>query len=251
MPSGFALTWDAATVPKSGLGPDENEDAHAADPAAGRFAVADGASEGWRSGPWARHLAATFAAAPPDPLSYPQWLAAVRAKFPRAEPDPAAASGPVAWYAETKQAEGAFATLLGIAFREPAAGGGAAWKAVAVGDSCLFQVRAVGVVAAFPLDAAGRFGNHPPLVGSVRARSPEPEWLAGRAEFGDEFLLLTDGLAEWFLRESAAGRDPARSLDEFLTAPPTTARAWVESRRTAHALRDDDSTAVRVRLEAR
>src|SRR5205085_1984676 len=101
----YALAHVAVSVPKAGHRPDENEDAHAA--AGGRFAVADGASEGWASGPWARALAAAYAAAAPDPDTFPGWLAAARATF---EPPPTASS----WYAEAKRAQGAFATLLGV-----------------------------------------------------------------------------------------------------------------------------------------
>ena len=39
------LRWRALSLPKQGHATDEYEDAWAADPAAGRFAVADGASE--------------------------------------------------------------------------------------------------------------------------------------------------------------------------------------------------------------
>jgi serine/threonine protein phosphatase PrpC len=244
MPSrGFELLWTTASVPKSGQRQDENEDACAANPNAGRFAVADGASEGWRSGPWARHLATAFAKTPPDPASYPAWLASTRLEFPNGRPQA------LSWYAEEKQAQGAFATLLGVAFREAANGSGAAWKAVAVGDSCVFQVRDGSLVTAFPIDTPGRFGNQPPLVSST-GNGPEPEWFAGRAEIGDEFFLLTDGLAEWFLRETFDGGPPVATLNEHLDNPAAAAfRAWVHDLKQSHSLRDDDTTAVRVRLE--
>src|SRR5205085_10779692 len=109
----YALEQIAVSVPKAGHRPDENEDAHAA--AGGRFAVADGASEGWASGPWARALAAAYAATPPDPDTFPGWLAAARATFE----SPATGDS---WYAEAKQAQGAFATLLGVTI-EPAQSG--------------------------------------------------------------------------------------------------------------------------------
>ena len=56
-----APEWISATVPKSGNRPEENEDATAAAPDALRFAVSDGATEGWESGPWATRLVATDA----------------------------------------------------------------------------------------------------------------------------------------------------------------------------------------------
>src|SRR5260370_42032120 len=76
--------WRALSVPKHGHTEDEYEDAWAADPDAGRFAVADGASESAFAGLWARLLVEGFVAAPQPPalllwLAVPRrrWLAAV------------------------------------------------------------------------------------------------------------------------------------------------------------------------------
>jgi hypothetical protein len=121
-----------------------------------------------------------------------------------------------------KQEQGSFATLLGLELRRPRRATGWAWRAVAVGDSCLVHVRGGEVESAFPLATPGAFGNRPPLVpSSADGRCPRPEWLAGRARPGDLFLLATDAAAARLLdpaalspaleaaRESLRGRDPA------------------------------------------
>jgi serine/threonine protein phosphatase PrpC len=237
------LSWRALTAAKAGSRPEENEDASAAQPTAGRFAVADGASEGWRSGPWAKHLAAAFAANPPEPGTFADWLAHARQTF-RDEP----ASG-MAWYAEVKQAEGAFATLAGVAFRRLRQGAGIGWKGCAVGDGCVFQLRGSKLIASFPMDSAQAFGNRPALVGSASTVAvPEPEWVAGRAEPGDVFYLMTDALAEWFLRRHEADQNPADELETlFRAAPPSRAfQDWLNSSRSDRLIRNDDSTLLRV-----
>lgn len=240
----FALEHVAVSVPKAGHRPDENEDATAA--ADGRFAVADGASEGWASGPWAQALAAAYARTPPGPDTYPDWLAAARAGF-----TPPTGGG--AWYAEAKQEQGAFATLLGVTI-EPAKAGGLKWRAAAVGDSCAFQVRSGNLLARFPVETADGFSNRPRLIGSAAGPDgPAPDWYAGRAEPGDAFYLLTDALAEWFLRVAAGGESPWADLDRVTAAngkPSTAFAAWVESLRAARAVRNDDCTAVRVKILA-
>jgi hypothetical protein len=242
--SRFALETAALSVPKAGNRREENEDAYAA--AGGRFAVADGASEGWSSGPWARALADAFAADPPSPDSYPTWLAAARASF---SAPPTIGS----WYAEVKQAQGAFATLIGLVV-EPAKAAGLKWRATAVGDSCLFQVRSGNLLARFPVETLDAFSNRPSLVGTAAASGvPEPDWYAGRAEPADVFYLLSDALAEWFLREAAAGRSPWAELDRVTTGGPNLSTAfagWVESLRAARAVRNDDCTVVRVGILA-
>ncbi len=185
-----APVWVAATVPKRGNRADENEDATAAAPDGLRFAVADGATEGWESGPWAARLVAAYIENPPNPAGFPDWLAAARTWAPPAVP------GPVPWYVEEKREQGSFATLAGLELRRPRRGAGWAWRAVAVGDSCLLHVRGEELVLAVPLASAGEFGNRPALVPSSAAvRCPEPGWFAGRARPGDLLLLATDAAA--------------------------------------------------------
>jgi hypothetical protein len=62
-------------------------------------------------------------------------------------------AGPLPWYAEMKRAEGTFATLLGLAFRrQPEAAEPDFWRAVAVGDSCLFNDDVTLLVAGYPAE---------------------------------------------------------------------------------------------------
>jgi hypothetical protein len=228
------LCWSVASVPKPGHRADENEDAAAGDPAAMRFAVADGASEGWQSGRWAARLAAAFVRRPPTPADFPRWLAAVRKSWKPPAPD-----GPVPWYAEQKREQGAFAALVGVEFRLSKRTPGLAWKAVAIGDSCLVVLRGGRVELSFPVSAGDRFGNAPPLVPSAAAvRCPRPEWLAGRAEPGDVFLLATDTAAAAVLRAAAA---PAG-----LPASPDPA-ALLESLSALQSLLHDDLTLAVIR----
>jgi len=99
-----------------------------------RAAVADGATESAFAGAWAERLACGVVeedATTPEALrrAVPAWQAAWRdAVRERAAGRP--------WYVEAKAEEGAFATLLGLSLRA-----GGQWRAVGVGDCCLFRVR--------------------------------------------------------------------------------------------------------------
>ena len=130
------LRWHAFHLPKSGNSAEEYEDAFAASPEHGRFAVADGASESSFAGLWARLLVEGFVKEARKPWEETGWLKPLHERW-AAEVN----RRPLPWYAEMKRQEGAFATLLGFALRSPDH-----WRAVAVGDSCLIQVR-------------GEFGN--------------------------------------------------------------------------------------------
>jgi hypothetical protein len=59
------VKWTTVSIPKSGNSLAENEDAAAHSLDGLHWAVCDGASEGWESGPWARHLASAYVAGPP------------------------------------------------------------------------------------------------------------------------------------------------------------------------------------------
>lgn len=239
------LSWIAASVPKPGSRAEENEDALAADPDELRFAISDGASEGWNSGGWARHLAKSFIELPPSPADFSCWLSDMRAMW---SPSPADGS----WYAEEKAGEGSFATLLGVAFHGTADPPGFAYKTVAVGDSCFFIVRGEKLEVAFPLAHAREFGNQPPLVPSATGREcPEPEWLAGRCEPGDLFLLATDAVARALLK---AGEDVGNHTlvkAAFTALASDSPDPVLELLKSLGPKLKDDATVVAVRLAGR
>ncbi len=232
--------------PKRGHRDDEYEDACAADAVAGRFAVADGASESSFAASWAKLLVEDFVRAPEvRPVAWADRLPPLQEQW-------AATLGGQAlpWYAEAKLQQGAFATFLGVVL-EPAEGWRRSrWVALAVGDSCLFHVRDDALVRAFPLKRAADFGNQPWLVGS---RTTPAELLArkpfhvrkGRWQEGDRLWLMTDALAQWFLTETEVGRRPWQDLDAHTTDEIAFA-AWIEELREAKALRNDDVTVIRV-----
>src|SRR6202034_4057383 len=72
---------------------------------------------------------------------------------------------PLPWYAEEKAAMGAYSSLVGITVSKD--GGGGDWRAIAVGDSCVFQVRGDVLLEAFPFDSSDAFTSRPALLGSV------------------------------------------------------------------------------------
>ena len=71
MTTGSRIFW----LPRRGNKPDEYEDAFAVEDASGRYALADGASEGCFTGLWARLLVADFAAHPERDVS--RWPSAL------------------------------------------------------------------------------------------------------------------------------------------------------------------------------
>jgi hypothetical protein len=236
-----SVAWISATLAKTGNRDEENEDAVATDAEGLRFALADGATEGWQSGAWAAHLATAYIRTPPGPADFDNWLAATRRGW-----TPPAVTGSVAWYTEVKQQQGSFAAIVGVEFRRTGEGGWA-WKAVAVGDSCLLQIRGGKLETAFPLASAEGFGNAPPLIGSSASPCPPPEWLAGRAEPADLFLLATDAVAAHLMGLKGKGWDAALSVirDAITSQDSAGLHEFLRNIQKAH---NDDASLIAIRI---
>jgi hypothetical protein len=221
-----SLRWRRFLMPKSGHAADECEDAVDGDPIVGRFAIADGASESYAAGDWARLLVSAFVATGPAG----DWLAS-----PRSDWQKATASGAVSWYAEEKFTLGGHATFLGVSFRMTS--GGIAWDAIAAGDACLLHLREGACVLSFPLTQSSEFTASPVLVQS-RGGTPDWNWTCGTLKPGECLLLATDALAQCLLAsaesESFAGAALARfEVEDDLAL-------WVSVWREAGLLRNDD-----------
>ena len=170
-----SLFW----LPRSGNAPEEYEDASAADAAAGRFALADGASDTSFADFWARLLVEQFVAQ--APLDLADWTDALPALQQRWRTAVDGLTMP--YYAKAKFDRGAFATFLGVVLGEVAEGG-VEWRAVAVGDTCLFHSRGNQLLLRLPArrvrevqrsSAAGRFA------GLAQARSRKAQRVRPRS----------------------------------------------------------------------
>jgi hypothetical protein len=236
----LTLDWALFRLPRQGREADECEDAAAASPEQGRFAIADGASESTHAGLWDRLLVESFVAAN-GADGWHGLLDQARQSWTTAIPVPAV---DLPWYLEVGQRLGAFATFLGIVIGE------GEWDALATGDSCLFQVRGDELVARFPVDRSGDFGNAPWLIGSRPQSAAAAPMLHRRGvwQSGDRLWLMTDALAHWFLSETEAGRQPWAALGRLVVQGAGVFRGWIEDQRGLRRLRNDDVTLLAITL---
>ncbi len=230
---------------KDGNEPDEYEDASAANPTAGRFAVADGASESSYASLWAKLLVDGFIAA--RGRTTLNWLHPLQKRWADAVDHLE-----LEWFAEEKRDEGALATFLGLVLQK-AQGAEGRWRAVGVGDCCLAQVRQDSVVASFPVKDSAAFGNTPALLCSREDRSNvwrDAKRTMGKWQHGDRFFLMTDALAQWFLRRQEQGKKPWDSLTCRLAAPKATPvmTAYVKQLREQEEMKNDDVTLMLIEL---
>ena len=151
---------------------------------------------------------------------------------------------------------GSFATLLGLEIsgldsEEPF------WRAVALGDTVLFHVRAGRLIATFPPMGPDDFGTLPDGVHTLRSSLDRMtgRLLVGSGVLapGDFLFAATDAMAHWILR--AVGREETKVWDMLggLVHPDVFARFVEDQRReqdSAKRMKNDDVTLMRLRMLA-
>lgn len=218
----------------------EYEDAVAISARAGRYAVADGATESSFSGHWAALLVNAYVTGKFRANTLQEDLVPLQAKWLQS-----IAAKPQPWYVAEKLRTGAFAAFVGLTLTRDGF-----WSAYAVGDCCLFLVEGSGTIRSFPIGAAEDFTNRPFLIGSNPIYSGKLAHSLvqqhGIYAVGDTFLLMSDALAAATLHLSTNGRFPPELLDFRLVRGGF--RAWVTRLRADHVLRNDDVSLVRVEV---
>ena len=244
-------------VPRTGCGPSEYQDAYYPRVPGERrgqrlrFALADGATESLLSGRWADLLVRSYCRCPDRQLAGALYTAREvwnrqQLTYPQERED---AGRPIQWFEERGLAQGAHATFLGLQLTSARTGAKqGTWSAVAVGDTCLFHLRAGRLLASFPIDRPERFSSSPPLVTSRRNGHPQDRVEAARGDWrdGDTFVLATDALAHWFLGAALSRSHPARELGVAASGGPARFGAWVEELRSRREMTDDDVTVMTV-----
>lgn len=226
---------------KQGIAFAECEDALAACPRRGAFAIADGATEAFGARRWARLLVRGWVRRPQTGSE--GFLDLLDALAARATRHWAARKLP--WYAEEKRQQGSYAAFAGLVLEQE--GGALRWRAVAAGDCCLFQLRGTELVTALPLSDPAQFGYRPRLLPSrpeaVAACAPFLGVFEGTAAPGDRFLLLSDAAACWFL-------DNPGEREEFagLLLDGGALDVYVAAQRQSGRMRNDDVAALGIEL---
>jgi hypothetical protein len=219
-----------------------------------RFAVADGASSGILSGQWARVLTevACDLDVPVDnahvilETGFARWTGWLENYLQTRKVQ----DKPIKWYEEPGLKAGAFSTLLVLEINEEQSN---EWRALAIGDSCLFQVRGGQLVIHFPVEQSKAFNNNPALLCSVLDHNDnlDNEIMQSKGEWQieDEFYLMTDALAQWFLSQCEAGQQPWSNFQDSSTAQVSnTFENWIAYLREQKAMKNDDVTLVRITL---
>jgi hypothetical protein len=247
------LFCEALWVQKAGNTEAEYEDAFRPRPRlsgenANKFvvAVADGATESSFSGIWAKQLVRAYCHGKIDFSNISASLPALQKKWATI-----VARKKLPWYAEEKVRQGAFSSILGLRLEDgDDTGKSGSWHGVAVGDTCLVHIRGDELLASFPLKASAEFNNSPLLVGSTSDSNSEIDRhirnVEGCWEYGDNFYLMTDAIANWFFREFEEMRRPWQTLRDLDNDQDLPFGPWIAGLRERKMLRNDDITLYRI-----
>ena len=234
---------EAFSCQKAGNARTEYEDAWAVRGAESsvqcRVAVADGATESSFSALWAALLVESFVRGRSAGAGFFERLGAIRRLWSRK-----IGARPLPWYAAEKAGKGAYAAFVGASVSEVDRG----WRAVAIGDCCLFHVAGMQLLQSFPLSRSEEFGSSPFLVGSIRKADDDPlphvRVCEGMFRGDDALFFASDALAAWLLRSAERGA-PAW---EWIGAGVRTQADFDDlvARAREDGTRNDDMTLVRL-----
>ena len=247
-----SVTWDLATrqllLPKLGHEFSECEDAIAVDMENCRFAVADGATEAFDARNWAQRLAQNWvqnqSAATLE--EFREWVASQGRELRDSWNGLS-----LSWYSEEKARTGSFAALVGVELDlqtdEPS------WKAIALGDTCLLHLRQGTLLKSLPLCRSESFGSAPVLVASDssmhEACMKSVVIDSGSCESGDVLLLLSDGVASWYLERFE--KEASMPSDFFETQADDELMRFFDDERLAGRMRNDDVAVLRIEIKRR
>ncbi|MHC5052629.1 MAG: hypothetical protein ACYTGK_18715, partial [Planctomycetota bacterium] len=129
------------------------------------------------------------------------------------------------------------------------------WRALAIGDTCLFHVRGEELVEVGPLQKSDEFDSRPVLLASrgpqqLAGSDTHVRMLGGTWQSQDTFYLVTDALAKWILEQHETGVSPWQVLRELGTdAEEVAFERLVADLRSSKALHNDDTTLLRVEVD--
>ena len=242
-PNVLKLTVKGFITHKQAETMDDCQDAMAVDENVGRYAIADGATRSFMSKPWAALLVKHFCKITRLSLTednWKEWLRPVQQE----------------WYQQVEKEvkmlkrywltnsfntqESATSTFIGLEIDKVTS----EWKAIIIGDSCLFHLGDSGFKSYLIKDSAG-FTNRPNAFTSFeKDNHHDPILVTGDVKPGNTFILATDALAKWILAHKEVGKletvcDALKDIETDIEF-----HKFVETERNSESMRlvDDDVT---------
>ena len=219
-----------------------------------RYAIADGATLSFFPQPWAELLVRQFCYPNGTVLSlaeenWEEWIEPIQQKWLQWVSQTVRKTNEYILVDRLAKLEPALSTFIGLEFKHDVE----EWRALLLGDSCLFHRNERGFKS-YPLETLADFAYRPKSFASFPKDNPvggPPEVITGKAAPGDLFILTTDALAKWIVQhhESEKLVDALSRLEQIETAEQF--HEFVDWAREAEDIRlvNDDVTLVLISVE--
>ncbi len=247
-----SVVWELQTrqllLPKLGHDALECEDAIATDIERYRFAVADGATEAFDARNWANRLAQRWVKIESTLTAeeFRKWVAAEGRELHDSWNGLS-----LSWYSEEKARTGSFAAFVGVELDLKT--GSPSWQAIALGDACLLHCRQGALLKGLPLSHSESFNNGPVLVASdcsLHESIMQSVVIdSGSCENGDVLLLLSDGVAAWYLQRLE--RNDLEPDELICSKDDEELSRFFDEERLAGRIRNDDLALIRIEITQR
>lgn len=247
------------SIPKAGNSSAENEDAVFPEFGFGQdgnnqflpFLVADGATQTSFSNLWAKCLVNSCSETHLSEFSFEQSVKKAQTEWLRS-----LQNIDLPWHAQEKFRQGAFSALAWLEIKyEPLHPASAyTWRALAVGDCCLFISRSRSIYLSLPLQNPLEFNNSPVLIPSRREKldsiKGKVQTAKGALKNGDYLLLSSDALAAWILNQTQEGQDNFLKILRDVISSKNLERLlrFLDNLRKKNELKNDDTSLIYIEL---
>ncbi|MDY7006239.1 MAG: protein phosphatase 2C domain-containing protein [Cyanobacteriota bacterium] len=243
------------TMPKIGEQEADNQDACCCSNDGSMVAIADGASTSLFAKEWADILVEDFCHRQQESVenlyrNWQQWLKPLQQKWINYS-NQIKQNPNIPWYVKGSQEKNsASATFIGLKLHPPNQAGQKIWEAIAIGDSCLFQYKTISnTILPFPISKSSDFTTVTECFNSLpQYNVSQPRYYKDDYDDGDIFILATDALAEWILRDIETKKREGKKL--ISVATQLEFENFIQNLRHNKLIKNDDTTLCRLIVSA-
>ena len=243
----------AFSLPKIGETDKNNQDKFSTSPDRSTIALADGAGSSLYPKKWAEILVQSFCADLDNPIAkirtdHQEWLKSSQEQWRKYYLAKLTNPNKKWWEKGSQLKNCGSATFLGLNLSNNRDRQLTKWEAVVVGDSCLFKLDGnTENLTTFPLNNSQDFKSTTPCWSSLPEYSScLPLFKEGYYSQGDIFLLATDALSQWILKDYENRSPEWKKI--FQLEKMADFVGIIEGLRQKNLIKNDDTTAVLIKV---
>ena len=220
----------------------------------GRYAIADGATRSFFPKTWAEILVKGFCEENTLSLeqeNWEEWIEPLRQKWLQQVTSTVQETKRYISVDQLSKSVSAASTFVGLEVDRDKS----VWKAMIIGDSCLFHIRDSKLKESYLIKKSENFTNRPDFFASFAKDSLyDPIFITEEVNPGDIFILATDALAKWIIQHEEEGKfnDALKRLIKIEANSKKQFNDFVEEARETDGIRlvNDDVALLLISVES-